>query len=80
MGEFLARRCRACAACAPVMAWLLDTNVLAELPRPRPDLNVVAFVAGQQMISLFASVASLAEVRFGIELIVESAYRAQLNH
>ena len=80
MGEVVVRSSRACAACALVMAWLLDTNVLAELRRPRPDRNVVAFVAGQPMRSLFVSVASLAEVRFGIELIVEPTYRAELNH
>jgi len=28
------------------MAWLLDTNILSELRRPRPDPNVVAFVSG----------------------------------
>lgn len=62
------------------MAWLLDTNVLSELRRPKPDRNVVAFVTGQPMKSLFVSVASLSEVRFGIELIHEPAYRAELNH
>jgi predicted nucleic acid-binding protein len=29
------------------MAWLLDTNVLSELRRLRPEPKVVDFVAGQ---------------------------------
>ena len=29
-----------------LMAYLLDTNVLSELRRPRPDPKVIEFVAG----------------------------------
>jgi hypothetical protein len=34
------------------MAWLLDTNVLSELRRPKPDARVVAFVAGRPLDQL----------------------------
>jgi predicted nucleic acid-binding protein len=51
------------------MAWLLDTNVLSELRRPRPEQRVVAFVAGCPLAELHISVVTLAEIRFGIELI-----------
>ena len=61
------------------MAWLLDTNVLSELRRPRPEPNIVAFVTGCPLDQLFISVVTLAEIRFGIELIAESNRRSELN-
>ncbi len=61
------------------MAWLLDTNVLSELRRPRPDQKVVAFVAGCPLDQLYVSAVTLAEIRFGIELVSESNRRADLN-
>ena len=53
------------------MAWLLDTNVLSELRRPKPEPRVVAFAAAQPLDQLYVSVVTLAEIRFGIELITE---------
>ena len=51
------------------MAWLLDTNILAELRRPQPEAKVVEFVARQPLDQLFVSAVTLAEIRFGIEII-----------
>lgn len=59
--------------------WLLDTNVLSELRRPRPAEKVVAFVASQPLESLHISAVTLAEIRFGIELVADAARRAELN-
>ena len=61
------------------MAWLLDTNVLSELRRPRPEPRVVAFVADRPLEQLFVSAVTLAEIRFGIELLAEPNRRAELN-
>jgi predicted nucleic acid-binding protein len=61
------------------MAWLLDTNVLSELRRPRPDRKVVAFITGCALEQLHISVVTLAEIRFGIELVNEPNRRAELN-
>jgi predicted nucleic acid-binding protein len=61
------------------MAWLLDTNVLSELRRPRPEQRVVAFVAACPLDQLHISVVTLAEIRFGIELVAEADRRAELN-
>jgi len=61
------------------MAWLLDTNVLSELRRPRPDPKVVAFVVGQPLDELYISTVTIAEIRFGIELVTEPDRRAALN-
>lgn len=59
--------------------WLLDTNVLSELRCPRPAPQVVAFVAGQPLDLLFVSTVTLAEIRFGIELVADANRRAELN-
>ena len=61
------------------MPWLLDTNVLSELRRPRPERKVVSFLADRPLESLFVSAVTLAEIRFGIELASEPATRAALN-
>jgi toxin FitB len=62
-----------------VTGWLLDTNILSELRRPRPEPKVVAFVATQPLDSLFISAVTLAEIRFGIELVADAGRRAELN-
>lgn len=59
--------------------WLLDTNVLSELRRPRPEPKVVSFVAAQPLDGLFISSVALAEIRFGIELVADAGRRAELN-
>lgn len=61
------------------MTWLLDTNILSELRRPRPDRKVVAFVAAQPLESLYVSTVTLAEIRFGIELVGDTGRRAALH-
>ena len=58
--------------------WLIDTNVLSELRRPRPNQKVRAFVAGQSADALFASDVVFAEVRFGIEQEADPTHRADL--
>ncbi|MGA2186839.1 MAG: type II toxin-antitoxin system VapC family toxin [Bryobacteraceae bacterium] len=61
------------------MAWLLDASVLPELRKPQPDQRVVTFVAGCPLDQLYISAVTLAEVRFGIEVVNEADRRAQLN-
>jgi predicted nucleic acid-binding protein len=58
---------------------LLDTNILSELRRPKPEQKVVAFVAGCPLDQLYVSAVTLAEFRFGIELVDEPNRRADLN-
>src|SRR5580700_2894215 len=61
------------------MAWLLDTNVLSELRRPNPEPKVVGFVSGEPLDQLYVSVVTLAEIRFGIELVSEPERRVALS-
>ena len=48
----------------PSTAFLVDTNVLSELARPRPDALVVAWAGTVARISM--SVITLEEVQFGL--------------
>ena len=59
--------------------WLLDTNVLSELRRPKPEASVVDFVAAQALDLLYVSVVTFAEIRFGIELLPDLARRVELH-
>ncbi len=59
--------------------WLLDTNVLSELRRPKPEPKVVAFVAAQPLDLLYVSSVTFAEIRFGIELVADPSRRAGLH-
>ncbi|MDO8299032.1 type II toxin-antitoxin system VapC family toxin [Lacisediminimonas sp.] len=60
-------------------AYLLDTNVISELRRPRPEHRVVSFVAAQPLESLYISVVTLAEIRFGIERVADAGRRVELS-
>jgi predicted nucleic acid-binding protein len=62
-----------------VTGWLLDTNVISELRRPKPEPRVVAFVRSQPLEAFYISVVTLAEIRFGIELLAEATRRSELN-
>ena len=59
--------------------FLLDTNILSELRRPRPEAKVVAFVSAQPLESLFVSAVTFAEIRFGIERIEDLHKRSALT-
>jgi predicted nucleic acid-binding protein len=62
-----------------VTGWLLDTNILSELRRPKPEPKVVAFVAAKPLDLLYVSSVTFAEIRFGIERVADANRRAELN-
>ena len=59
--------------------FLLDTNVVSELVRPRPDSKVTAWVAATDEELLFLSVMTFGEIRKGIALLKDPARRAALE-
>jgi len=59
--------------------WLLDTNVLSELRRSRPNARVLDFVAKQALDDLYVSTVMLAEIRYGIETVGDPIRRAELH-
>lgn len=63
-----------------MISWLLDTNVLSEVRRPRPNRRVVEFVSDTSSERVFVSVVSFAEIRFGLEVLADAAKRADLRN
>ena len=61
------------------MSFLLDTNVVSEWVRPRPDAGVVAWLADADEDRVFISVVTLAELRYGIERLTAGQRRRRLD-
>ena len=61
------------------MRYLLDTNVISEWTKPRPDPAVVAWLGAADEDTLFLSVLAFAEIRLGIELLPEGRKRARIS-
>lgn len=62
------------------MPWLLDTNIVSEIRRLKPEPKVLAFISHHPLEELYISAVTLAELRFGIELLSQgSGGREALN-
>ncbi len=61
------------------MNFLLDTNVVSEWTKQRPDAGVVAWLAEADEDRVFLSVVTLAELRRGIEILPAGARRDRLD-
>lgn len=48
--------------------YLLDTNIVSELRRPRPNQSVVGWLAGIPTEHLFISALTIGEIQAGIEI------------
>ena len=59
--------------------FLLDTNVISELVKPRPEANVTAWIEGTDESLLYLSVLTLGEIRRGIAILPQSRRRATLE-
>jgi predicted nucleic acid-binding protein len=61
------------------MSFLLDTNVVSESTKPHPNRGVVAWLAGVDEDSVFLSVITLTEIRYGVERLAAGQRRKQLD-
>lgn len=61
------------------MTFLLDTNVVSEWTRPRPDPGVADWLARVDEDSVFLSVVTFAELRHGIERLPAGKRRNALD-
>jgi toxin FitB len=59
--------------------WLLDTNVISELRKPRPSKDVLAWIEVQNSERLLTSVVCLAEIVSGIRTQSNAAMQKSLN-
>ncbi len=58
---------------------LLDTNVVSELMRPRPEAAVVDWMGAQASLNLYVSTVSEAELRYGLALLPAGARRNRMQ-
>lgn len=61
------------------MRYLLDTNVISEATRPRPDPGVAAWLQSKPATALAISVLTLGEIRKGVELMADGVRRRTLE-
>jgi toxin FitB len=61
------------------VSFLLDTNVVSEWARPRPNAGVVAWLADADDDRVFVSVVTLAELRYGVERMAAGNRRKRLD-
>lgn len=61
------------------MSFLLDTNVVSEWMKPRPNPGVVEWLAAVDEDQVFLSVVTLTELRYGIERMATGRRRKRLN-
>lgn len=61
------------------MTWLLDTNVISESIKPSPNEHVAHWLASVDEEAVFLSVATLGELRFGIERLADGRRKQQLT-
>jgi toxin FitB len=59
--------------------FLLDTNVVSEWVKPRPNIGIVAWLAEADEDRVFISVVTLAELRYGIEGMAAGHRRSRLD-
>jgi predicted nucleic acid-binding protein len=58
---------------------ILDTNVVSELMRPKPNRQVVRWVSSQPARSLFTTAVTEAEIQLGIALLPQGKRRKALE-
>lgn len=59
--------------------FLLDTNVVSEWTKPRPNPGVMAWLSHAQEDQVFLSVVTVAELRYGIERLPQGRRRRELD-
>lgn len=57
---------------------VVDTNVVSELMRPRPEPAILVWVAGQQRSELFTTSVTKAEILYGIAILPSGRRKAGL--
>jgi toxin FitB len=61
------------------VSFLLDTNVVSEWMKPRPNPGLIAWLEEVDEDRVFLSVVTLTELRYGIERLVAGKRRKQLE-
>jgi predicted nucleic acid-binding protein len=61
------------------VSFLLDTNLVSEWTKPRPNTGVAVWLAEQDEDRVYLSVVTIAELRHGIERLAAGRRRSRLD-
>jgi predicted nucleic acid-binding protein len=61
------------------MTFLLDTNVVSEWVKPRPNAGLTEWLSHVNEDAVFLSVVTFAELRFGVERLAPGSRRTRLD-
>jgi predicted nucleic acid-binding protein len=61
------------------MSFLLDTNIISEPMKQQPNEGVLAWLAGVNEDTVFLSVVTITELRYGIERLAAGRRRRRLD-
>ena len=59
--------------------WLIDTNIVSESVKPRPDAGIVGWLDEADADRIFLGVVSLAKIRLGVERLAPGRRRNRLD-
>src|SRR5438132_650624 len=59
---------------------LIDTNIISEMMKPVPDAIVMEWIDRQEIIQLFVSTITIAEISYGLNVLPEGNRRRDLEH
>lgn len=62
------------------MSYLLDTNVISELVKPKPNIAVINWIKAVSESDIYLSAFTIGELRKGIEQLGKKQRKAQLIH
>lgn len=60
------------------MTFLLDTNLVSEWTKPRPNPGVIRWLQQADEVSIFLSSGTLAELHYGVQRLADGARRRSL--
>lgn len=58
---------------------ILDTNVISEMMKPYPSLNVISWIDQQEPSKLYITTITIAEITYGLNVLPESNKRVLLS-
>jgi hypothetical protein len=58
---------------------LLDTNIISELMKQSPSLNVIHWIDKQDIAELYLSAITIAEIKYGLSVLPDGKRRHQLE-
>lgn len=62
------------------MTWLLDTNVISETAKPRPERSVISWIESRTPSELFLSAQTIGELMRGARKLKDASHRSRLEN